>query len=145
MPFGGFRRQQTLLLALIALGPFSGFVQAQQNGHYIQGVTGLDNGTGAPPGVYVAYIPYVNAIHSFQGPNGRKLVDLDLNVVAHNVAYSVTTHKRILGGDYGISAIFPIVNTRVSFAPLNTNVQEAGVSDIYFAPVVLGWVKPSER
>ena len=141
MPFGGFRRQQTLLLALIALVSFVGFVQAQQTGHYIQGITGLDNGTGAPPGVYVAFLPYVNAIHSFKGPSGQTLLHVDLNVVANNVAYQVTTHKKILGADYGIATIFPIVNTRVAFNRLNTTDQQAGISDMYFAPVVLGWTK----
>lgn len=141
MPFGGLRRRQTLLLALIALGPFGGFGHAQQTGHYIQGITGLDNGTGAPPGVYVAYLPYVNAIHSFKGPSGQTLAKVDLNIVANNVAYQVTTHKKILGADYGIATIFTIVNTRVVFNRLNTTDQQAGVSDMYFAPVVLGWTK----
>jgi hypothetical protein len=141
MPFGGFRRLQTLPIALVALISFGARIQAQQTGHYIQGITGLDNGTGAPPGVYVAYLPYVNAIHSFKGPSGQTLASVDLNVVAHNVAYQVTTHKKILGADFGIAVIIPIVNTRVVFNRLNTNQQEAGVSDIYFAPVVLGWTQ----
>ncbi|MEG9437788.1 transporter [Edaphobacter sp. HDX4] len=141
MSFGSFRRRQTSLVALIVSLIFAGRIEAQQNGHYLQGITGLDNGSGAPPGVYVAYLPYVNAINSFKGPSGQTLLNADLNVVAHNVAYQVTTHKKILGAEYGIAVIIPVVNTRVAFDALNTNVQEAGVSDLYFAPVVLGWEK----
>lgn len=119
----------------------SGRAGAQQTGHYLQGVTGLDNGTAPPPGVYVEYLPYIYDIDSLKGPRGATIVRPDLTLVAHNAAYSVTTRKKILGAEYGIGAIFLIVNTRLTADFLNTNVQDAGVSDIYFSPVVLGWEK----
>jgi hypothetical protein len=56
-------------------------------------------------------------------------------------AYSVTTQKKILGADYGLSVIFPIVNTRFTANLFNASAASAGVSDIYFAPIVLGWEK----
>lgn len=129
------------VLALLAILFLTIPVRAQQSGHYVQGITGLDNGTGAPHGVYVAYLPYIYDIDSLRGPRGTTLLKPDLTLVAHNVAYQVTTAKKILGADYGIGVIIPIVNTRLTANFLSTNVQEAGVSDIYFAPVVLGWKK----
>jgi hypothetical protein len=129
------------VLALLVVLFFGDQVPAQLSGHYIQGITGPDNGTGAPPGVYVAYLPYIYDIDSLRGPQGTTLLKPDLTLVAHNVAYQVTTTKKIFGADYGVAVIIPIVNTRLTANFLNTNVQQAGVSDIYFAPVVLGWAK----
>jgi hypothetical protein len=125
---------------LTLLSPSYG-VYGQQTGHYIQGITGLDNGTGVPPGVYVAYLPYIYDIDTFKGPRGNTIIRPDLTLVAHNVAYQVTTKKKILGAEYGIGVIIPIVNTRLTANFLSTNFQEAGVSDIYFSPVTLGWEK----
>jgi len=86
-------------------------------------------------------LPYVYDIGSFKGSNGNTILKPDLTVVAHNVAYQMTTEKKILGATYGWALIIPIVNTRVVANVLNTTAQEGGVSDIYFAPVVLGWEK----
>jgi hypothetical protein len=135
----GFHRLAFGVL-LTVLASFDG-AYAQQSGHYIQGITGLDNGTTAPPGVYVAYLPYIYDIDSLKGPKGNTIIRPDLTVVAHNAVYQVTTKKKILGATYGIGVIIPIVNTRLIANFLNTNVQEAGVSDIYFSPVTLGWDK----
>ena len=129
------------VLALLVVLFFGDQVPAQQSGHYIQGFTGLDNGTGAPPGVYVAYLPYIYDIDSLRGPQGTTLLKPDLTLVADNVVYQATTTKKILGADYGVAVSIPIVNTRLTANFLNTNVQNAGVSDIYFAPIVLGWAK----
>lgn len=141
MAFGNFQRRQAFLVTLIALMTLAGGLQAQQNGHYLQGITGLDNGTSAPPGVYVAYLPYVYNINSLRGQNGNTILRPDLTVVAHNVAYQVTTKKKILGGDYGFAVIIPIVNQRLVANLLNTRAQAAGVSDIFVEPVSLGWEK----
>lgn len=116
-------------------------VYGQQFGHYPQGVTGLDNGTMAPPGVYVAYLPYIYDIDALKGSRGQTIVRPDLTLVAHNVVYQVTTGKKILGATYGIGVFIPIVNTRLTANIINTNLQQAGVSDLYFSPVTLGWEK----
>jgi hypothetical protein len=116
--------------------------EAQNSGHYLQGITGLDNGTGTPPGVYVAYLPYVYRINELVGPNGRSLQLPDLTATVHNAAYQITSEKRFLGARYGISFIIPIVNTRLSADIFNDpSYQSGGVSDVYFAPLVLGWEK----
>jgi hypothetical protein len=53
-----------------------------------------------PPGLYVAYLPYIYLVHSIKGASGNTVVD------------QVTTNKKLLGADDGISVIFPIVNMR---------------------------------
>ncbi|WP_158791760.1 transporter [Granulicella sp. L60] len=114
---------------------------AQQNGHYLQGITGLENGSTLPPGVYLSYLPYLNLVDSFKKSDGSTLLDLDLKVVAHNAVYQVTTKKRILGATYGLSFIIPIVNIRLQADTFDKSVQNGGVSDLFLAPVVLGWTK----
>lgn len=139
MAYRGFHRRVFDALLVFFLCPLRFY--AQQSGHYIQGITGLDNGTAAPPGVYVAYLPYIYDIDSLKGPKGNTIIRPDLTLVAHNAVYQVTTKKKILGAEYGIGVIFPIVNTRLTANFLSTNFQQAGVSDMYFSPVTLGWTE----
>ena len=113
----------------------------QLAGHYIGAATGLENGTTAPPGFYGTFFPVVERVDALKGPGGATIAKPNINVVANMAAYSVTTQKKILGADYGLSVIFPIVNTRFTANLFNASAESAGVSDIYFAPIVLGWEK----
>ena len=113
----------------------------QVAGHYIGGATGLENGTTAPPGFFGTFFPVVEHVNALKGPKGATIAKPDINVVANMAAYAVTTQKKILGADYGLSVIFPIVNTRFTENLFNASAVSAGVSDIYFAPVILGWEK----
>ena len=116
-------------------------VWGQLAGHYIGGATGLENGTAAPPGFYGTFFPFVERVDELKGPQGATIAKPDITVVANMVAYAVTTQKKILGADYGLSVIFPVVNTRFTANLFNASAESAGLSDIYFAPVVLGWEK----
>src|SRR5579871_5254597 len=128
-------------LAVSTLFSFESTVYAQQAGHYIGGITGLENGTTPPPGLFVSYLPFVNRIDAIKGPNGNTVLDPDINLVAHNVVYAVTTPKKFLGAEYGLNVIIPVVNTRFTSNLFDASAQTAGVSDMYVAPIVLGWEK----
>jgi hypothetical protein len=110
-------------------------------GHYIGGATGLENGSTAPPGFYGTFFPFVEDVDALKGPKGATIAKPDIAVVANMVAYAVTTQKKILGAEYGLSVIFPVVNTRFTANVFNASEVSAGISDIYFAPLVLGWEK----
>lgn len=62
-------------------------------------------------------------------------------MAAHNLVYSVTTPRRFLGATYGLSVIIPVVNTRFTANLFDTTARSAGISDMFFEPVVLGWQK----
>jgi hypothetical protein len=132
-------------LLLIGLLSFHGFylhvALAQQAGHYIGGATGLENGTTAPPGFFGTFLPVVEHVNALKGAGGATIAKPDINVVANMVAYAMTMQKKILGGSYGFSIIFPAVNTRFTADAFNASAESGGLSDIYFAPVVLGWEK----
>ena len=135
------KHQRLSLLALCALTLFAGLIQAQQSGHYLQGITGLDDGTVPPPGVYVTYLPWVNTALTFQGPQGNTLADLGLNIGAHNAAFQVTTRKKFLGANYDVWAIVSVANSRVLTATPNPMALHAGLSDVFVSPITLGWEK----
>src|SRR5215469_7240405 len=114
---------------------------AQQVGHYVEGATGLENGTQPPPGLYVGYLAYLNPVESIKGPNGNTVVKPDITVAAHFMEYAVTTEKKILGANYGLMVLIPAVNQRFTSNLFDTSANAAGLSDMFFSPIVLGWAK----
>src|SRR5580692_784579 len=100
------------ILLTIALSLISLSVRGQQLGHYIGGFTGLENGSSPPPGFYAAAFGLVEPIDSIKGPGGNTVIKPDLNVGGAIAAYSVTTEKKILGADYGVAFMVPVLNTR---------------------------------
>jgi hypothetical protein len=128
-------------LVLILLAAFSFPIFAQQIGHYIGGFTGLENGSSAPPGVYIANFGMVEQVQTIKGPNGNTALRPDISVGGAIAAYSVTTEKKVLGAHYGLAFMVPVLNTRFNSNIFNVSDVSAGVSDILFEPVNLGWVK----
>jgi hypothetical protein len=116
-------------------------LRGQYVGHYIGGATGLENGTTAPPGLFITYIPVVENVNSIKGPNGNTVIRPKINVVANLAAYTFMAPRKILGGDYGLSVLFTVVNTRFTANVFNITELYGGVSDLYFAPLILGWEK----
>jgi hypothetical protein len=129
----------SLVLGLLAL-TFSP-LNAQQLGHYIGGFTGLENGSSPPPGFYAAAFGLVEPVSSIKGPNGETVLKPDIKVGGAIAAYSVVTQKKILGGDYGLAFMVPVLNTRFNSNLFDKSAQSAGVSDILFEPISLGWEK----
>ncbi|MEG9434016.1 SphA family protein [Terriglobus sp. ADX1] len=127
-----------VVLAMLAFVPC---VRAQQVGHYIGGFTGLDNGTSAPPGFYAAGLGLVEPVASIKGPNGNTVLRPDINVGGAIAAFSYTSEKKILGAEYGLAFMVPVLNTRFNSNLFNKSAQSAGISDILFEPVNLGWAK----
>ena len=126
--------QFVLLLASMHLG------HSQEVGHYLQGSAGLDSGSAPPPGIYFVYSPYLNFVDAAIGPAGNVLARGNLTIGVHNLAVSLTTKKKIFGAEYGATLVAPFVNQRLQADVLPTgSAQQGGLSDIYVAPIVLGW------
>jgi len=132
---------QSLFFMVVVAVLLSTTAFAQQNGHYLQGITGLEDGSAPPPGFYVTYAPYLNLVNSVKGPDGNTLVNIDVNTVVHNMVFQMTTPKKFLGAWYGFEVIVPVVNTRLQGNEVSPSAQSAGLSDLYVAPLVLGWRK----
>jgi hypothetical protein len=82
---------------------------------------------------------YVNPVDSIKGPHGNTVVKPDITVAAQFMGYAVTTEKKILGANYGLMFLLPAVNTRFTANLFDRSAEAAGVSDLFFSPIVLGW------
>jgi hypothetical protein len=137
-------RLRIVLVALIALAAThltQTAANAQQLGHYIAGFTGLENGSTAPPGFFAAAYGLVEPIDSIKGPGGNTVLKPDIDIGGAIAAYNVVTEYKILGANYGLAFMVPVLNTRFNSNLFNASAVSAGVSDILFMPVSLGWTK----
>ena len=55
--------------------------------------------------------------------------------------FAETLEKELLGSHYGWMVIVPVVSTRFVANEFDVTAQEAGLSDFYLSPIVLGWEK----
>ena len=125
------------LAALAALLPFA----ASAEGHYVPGVEGIQAASAPPPGMY--YLGYlVNYdIDSFRAPGTSD------NLPGHNSG-TVTalanrfvwmTGQKLLGADYGVEAIVPVMRTSLTINAAGVSDSRTDLGDIYVGPLVLGW------
>jgi hypothetical protein len=114
--------------------------QAQLNGQHIKGSNGLKSGSQAPPGTYVvAPLLYFYQADEIRDRDGTALpVTGDLNASVFGAAISVVTPKKLLGANYGFSAVLPGANNRIQGTEIDQN-PGAGITDMLVTPLSLGW------
>lgn len=110
------------------------------NGHYAPGSEGLGGPQVPPPGVYYrGYGAYYDI---------DDVVDRDGDAIPGSNRGGVTalanrfvwiTDKKVLGANYGVETIIPVVRVSLDFDGLGLDTSDSGVGDIFFGPVVLGW------
>ena len=111
---------------------------------YTPGVEGLQGASVPGPGVY--YLGYlVNYdIDSLRAPGssadipGRNTGTV--TALANRVVW-MTGHK-LLGADYGMETIVPVMRTSLTFNTPGISDSRSGVGDVYLGPLVLGWHGP---
>lgn len=114
---------------------------AQADGHYVPGVEGIQAASVPPPGFY--YLGYLVNYHidSFRAPGTSN--DLPghnrgtVTALANRFVW-ITPHK-LLGADYGMEAIVPVMRTSLTINAAGISDTHSGVGDIYLGPLVLGW------
>ncbi len=130
------------VVSLMVLG-LSGNAWAQLKGHYLPGFTGLDNGTQPPPSIWVGAPLYIYPTDTIKDGNGQSIGGQpEITVAFTGVSVAAVTNVKVFGASYGFQAI-PIDFMR---ARLETNSLDVpgswGFSDIWIAPVWLGWHHP---
>jgi len=111
------------------------------DGHYVPGVEGIQAASAPPPGFY--YLGYLLDYHmdSFRAPGSSS------NLPGHNKG-TVTalanrlvwiTQTKVLGADYGMEAVIPVLRTSLTLNAAGISDTRSGVGDIYLGPLVLGW------
>ena len=137
-PFAKVTTAAAAVLALLGgLAPLA----AQAAGHYVPGVEGIQNASAPPPGFYyLGYLVHYN-INSFRIPGtSTNLPGSNKgNVTALANRFVWMTGEKLLGADYGVEAIVPIVRTSLKVSAAGLYDRDTGVGDVYLGPLVLGW------
>ncbi len=115
--------------------------QAQLNTQHIKGAAGLKSGSQPPPHVYIlAPLLYVYNTDTVRDRDGNKFpIDASITSVAYAAGVSVVTTKKIFGGFYGYSILFPAgANNRIQGTEIDAN-PGGGLTDSAATPIQLGW------
>lgn len=136
---------KTTSIAAVAALALLAATGAHADGHYVPGVEGIQAASVPPPGMYyLGYLVNYN-IDDFRAPGSSSA-----NLPGHNSGTVtalanrfvwVTGHK-LLGADYGVEAIVPLVRTSLTINAAGISDSRSGVGDIYLGPLVLGWHGP---
>lgn len=55
--------------------------------------------------------------------------------------YQIVKERKILGGQYGLAFMVPVLDRRINSDQFNASAESACVSDTLFQPVTLGWAE----
>lgn len=129
------------VIAALALAGGLAVSSAQAEGHYVPGVEGLQGASVPPPGFYyLGYLVNYN-IDDFRAPGTSS------NLPGHNRGTVTALANRfvwisqykLLGADYGMEAIVPVMRTSLTINAAGISDTRSGVGDVYVGPLVLGW------
>lgn len=136
---GDGRNTMKKQLTTIALASMAMFSAAHAEGHYVPGVEGMQAASAPPAGLY--YIGYlVNYdIHSFRAPGSSSNLPGsnkgNVTALANRLVWM--TGAKVLGADYGVETIIPVIGTSLHINAAGVNDNHTGVGDVYVGPVVL--------
>ena len=131
------------VLVLCCIIPLAGNTQNIQTGHYAPGWNGgLRAGTmPSEPGWYVLNTTMFFNASSFKGADGNTVSDAETDYLLTAFAISWRPDVQLFGGDY--MAIATPAFGNLSGRPILVNDvpqdPSAGLTDLYFAPIALGW------
>jgi hypothetical protein len=130
-------RLAPIILASLVLIPR---VCAQLGGEQVRGDLGLNAGTQAPPGLYIAETLYFYRPIEVTGQNGAPLPgNISLNLFAPVLGINYVSKKKIFGAHYGVATALWIMNQKLALPNLNVSDSTYGFGDMYFSPLQLGW------
>lgn len=113
--------------------------------HYVNGVEGIKASSLPPAGYYwKMYNLYYSADKLADADGNEVPIDFEVKVYALVNRFLWMTGKQVLGGDFGVDLIVPVVNTDLSLNPPPGPVasKKMALGDIYLSPLVLSWHQP---
>ncbi len=130
------------LLCLIGLLFGTTFAVAE-TGHYVNGVEGIKAGSVPPPGFYYRMYNVFYKADKLMDQNGDEIkIGFDVNVFAVANRFLWVSDKKILGANYAIDAVVPLVYTDIEIKQAGIDQSKFGVGDIFVEPLVLSWHGP---
>ena len=135
-------RQQRQALSIVAmsvrlaLAPADGLNPVQHEA--------MDDASTPPPGLY--YLGYFLNYRSnnLRTPVSNERVPGDVRVENTSFVNRLMwmTDSKLLGADYGMEVIVPMVHSSMHSSTYGLDRHESGGSDIYLSPLILGWHMP---
>ncbi|MBH8581418.1 SphA family protein [Bisbaumannia pacifica] len=134
------RYRNWLVLGLALGGAALASPASAANGHYVPGVEGLNGAMVPPPGLYYRGYLARYEIDSLRDGGGDAAPGRNRGEVTALVNRLVwITDRQILGADYGVEAILPVVDTSLRFGGVGLDDGDSGLGDLFLSPLVLGW------
>lgn len=104
----------------------------------------MDDASTPPPGLY--YLGYLFHYRSsdIRLPLSNERVPGDVRMENTSFVNRLMwiTDRKLLGADYGMEIIAPMVRSTVHSSSYGLDLHETGGSDIYLSPLILGWHTP---
>jgi hypothetical protein len=111
---------------------------AQYRGDHIPGFIGLEAGTQAPPGLYLANVVWVYPTSTVKDNAGNAVtLPGSLTSTADIILVNVVTNYKLFGANIGVSGAFPFIKNRIQFNSLDVSTGFA-YTDM-FVNASLGW------
>jgi hypothetical protein len=130
----GLTRWSLVLLTLLI--PVCSY--AQYKGDHIPGFIGLQAGTQAPPGLYLANVIWVYPTSTVKDNSGNAVtLPGKLTSTADIILVNVVTNYKLFGANIGGSGGFPFIKNRIQFNSLDVSTRFA-YTDM-FVNASLGW------
>ena len=129
------------IIGFIVWGMGLGTCPAGETGHYVHGVEGIKAATlPPPPGFYYRlYTSYYSA-DKFMDKNGNDAnINFDVKVVALVNRFIWISDINMLGGNFFMDAVIPLVNTDIEIGALGIDDSKFGLADINLEPFGISW------
>ncbi|MCD8554821.1 transporter [Seleniivibrio sp.] len=138
-----FVRKLGAILFLFAALVFLLSVNTAHAQNYGVGSEGIKGATLPGPGYYYVMYNQLYSADKVTDKDGDEIHNgFDLTTVANVHRFVWITDKKILGADYGMNLIVPLVNVDIEMSDLGVDESSFGLGDINLEPFVLGWHGP---
>jgi len=134
--------QVCLVLAALIVGviPVMG---ATPGSHYPIGGEGVMAAAPPPPGVYVrTFNTWTNPAQEMDDNGDPIDNDFNLSIFSSAQRFIYVTNYKILGADYIMSMVVPMVDKDLSIGAAGLNASQRGLGDMVFEPLALHWGSP---
>jgi len=112
---------------------------AQNRGVYPLGMSAINSGITAEPGVSYANLFLFYSRNESKGPDGESLATGHNSVLMDMNSFVWVTNLEVLGARYSASATIPIANNSLASDVAGSISGGGGFADSYYQPVILGW------
>jgi hypothetical protein len=137
-PSGHYRLLRLIFASLFLIALFPTQSHAQFKGDDIPGFLGLQNGTQAPPGLYLGSLAWIYPTDTIKDNNGNSVtLPGSLTSSAEIILVNVVTPYKIFGGNIAASVGIPFLKNRIQSDSLNVNTGFA-FTDMFIG-ATLGW------